>query len=52
MRPKEQRLLDRLLELAEDMTSYGDMMDNAYITMKGAELEAVTTELLKERGAL
>lgn len=46
----EQKLYDRLVELSEDMLSYGEMMDNAYIRLKSAEIEAVTRELIKTRG--
>lgn len=47
---REQRLYDRLSELSEDMLSYGEIMDNSYIRMKGAEIDAVVREILKERG--
>ena len=46
----EQKLYDRLVELSEDMLSYGEIMDNAYIRLKSAEIEAVTRELIKTRG--
>jgi hypothetical protein len=46
---REQRLYDRLIELSEDMLSYGEMMDNSYISMKGAEIEAVVRELTKDQ---
>ena len=44
---QEQKLYDRLAELSEEMLSYGEMMDNAYISMKGAELEAVSRKLIE-----
>jgi len=46
---REQRLYDRLIELSEDMLSYGEMMHNSYIRMKGAEIEAVVRELTKDK---
>ena len=48
MKPKEQRLFERLSEISDDMLSYGEMMDNSYIRLKGAELEAVVRAILKE----
>ena len=38
-------LIERLEDMSKDMLSYGEMMDNAYIRLKGAELEAVTRAL-------
>lgn len=46
----EEELHDRLVEISKDMMSYGKMMDNAYIRMKGAELDIVTKTLIKTRG--
>ena len=40
-------LIERLEEMSKDMLSCGEMMDNAYIRLKGAELEAVTRALKK-----